>query len=111
MRRFCVTADTDNGAIQTGNELHLSKCRIGGTKDRIKESQQWAFCYTENLCEDDVDPPDYYIEKRCKNDSKYELFCDDTSRRYSKNDGEKEYQCIDVDETCCNDNDEEAQVF
>ena len=42
-RRFCVTADTDNGAIQTGNELHLSKCRIGGTKDRIKDSQQWAF--------------------------------------------------------------------
>ena len=24
---------------------------------------------------------------------------------------EEEYQCIDVDETLCNDNDEEAQVF
>ena len=60
-RRFCVTADTDNGAIQTGNKLHLSMCRVGGTKDRIKDSQQWAFCYTENLCEDDFDPPSFFL--------------------------------------------------
>ena len=34
-RRFCVTANTDNGAIQTGNELHLFKSRSGGTETTL----------------------------------------------------------------------------
>ena len=60
-RRFCVTADKDNGAIQTGIELHLPEWRIGGTKYRIKDSQKWAFCYTEDLCKDDVDHPSFFL--------------------------------------------------